>query len=824
MIIAAGRRGLVVVALAAVVVGVPTGRAQPVDPIVPDEVMLRLAPDVSIQQFNAQYGTTTLRSLPSRHIHLVRTPTGTNSAALESQVRNTPGVVWAEANYLGDAPEGTARQFYFNIANDPAAFLAQPAFDQVNLAEARMIVGGEGVMVAVIDSGVDAGHPALQGRIAPGGYDFLLRAPTAPDIGDGLDTDGDGFVDEIVGHGTHVAALIAAVAPQATILPLRVLDGDGNTDNFTVGEAIFHALDAGAEVINLSLGSTYESKIVEDAVAEALSRGVVMVAAGGNNNALQPEFPAAIAGVISVAAVDGDDRKSSFSNFGASIALTAPGTAIRSAIPAAQYADWDGTSMAAPLVSGAAALVLERNAHWAANGLRAGQVRLLLQRSAADSVAQNPGLEGLLGAGRLDIGAAVQAQALFESAAPLHVGAGVSAIAAADVTGDRRVDVVAIRSAAPQLAVMAGRFLGGFDAPVFYPVGATPTDLLLADINGDGRPDAITVNSGAGSVSILIHSGSGFLPPQVHAVGQGPVGVQAADLDGDGDIDLAVVLEDAARVAILRNDGTSFALLNAGSAGTRPVAIAVADVAGSALPDVIVADRRGDRVMLLRNLGGGAFAAAVAIPVSPDPRAIAAFDVDGDGRADVVVGCQDNNSLDVLRSSAGVLTPAGSWQLPLGADPELIRVADVNCNGTPDIILSGSDNAALLMVLENKSRPGVIELGAPSIIASGVPVSGLVAADLDADGDTDFATSDSVSGAISVLVNLTCTPRLRGDLNCDGRLDYFDIDPLVVALVDPDAYHLLHPGCDLQRGDVDGDGAFTLFDIEPFLDLLFAGI
>lgn len=824
MNLAAGPTGLVVVTLCAAMFVPLTAVGQPIDPIVPDQVMLRLAPAFSVQQFNAQHGSTTLRSVASRHIYLVQTPPGTNSAAFESLVRNAPGVVWAEANYLGDAPEGTARQFYFNLADDPGVFLSQPAFDQVNLAEARMTVGGAGVMVAVIDSGVDAFHPALQGRIAPGGYDFLLRAPTAPDIGDGTDSDGDGLVDEMVGHGTHVAALVAAVAPQAMILPLRVLDGDGNTDNFTVGEAMFFAIDAGADVINLSLGSTYESKIVEDAVAEALSRGVVLVAASGNNNALQQEFPAAIGGVISVAAVDGQDHKTSFSNFGNSIALTAPGVAIRSAIPAAQYADWDGTSMATPLVSGAAALILERNAHWTANGLRAAQVRLMLQRSAASVDVENPGFDGLLGAGRLDIGAAVAAQALFETGATIPVGVGVSALTAADVLGDRRLDLLAIRPAAPQLAVMAGRLMGGFDSPVYFNAGAAPDALLTADLNGDGRVDVATVNNNSNSVSVLLNSAAGFLPPVVLSVGQGPVAAEAADIDGDGDLDLVIALEDAARVAILRNDGGNFALLNAGNAGTRPVALAVADLSGDSLPDVVVADRRGDRVMMLRNLGSGVFAAAVPIAVGADPRAVAAADVDGDGQTDVLVGCQDGDTLQVLRNVGGVLSIAGTWQLPLGADPEQIRIADVNCNGIPDVVLSGLDGAALLMVIENKSRPGVFTLGSPNILSSGALISGWATADLDTDGDSDFAVTDAVSGTVSVLKNMTCTPRVLGDLNCDGRLDYFDIDPLVTSLVNLDAYLAIYPGCDPTVADIDLDGAVTLFDIEPFLDLLFAGI
>ena len=251
----------------------------------------------------------------------------------------------------------------------------------------------EGVLIAVVDSGIDAGHPDLRGRIwrnpaevlgDPGvdddgngyvddaaGWDFT-DAPGLPGSGDYLERDPDPADDS--GHGTHVAGVaaaaagngegIAGVAPGVRVMALRagfVIEGSGYLQDDDIAAAIVYAARNGADVINLSLGDPAYSPLLDDVVRFALSRGVVVVAAAGNESSPEVFYPARLPGAIAVAAAGRDGGAAPFSNFGPSIDLAAPGVAIRSTRPGGGYGALSGTSVAAPHVSGAAALVLARH-------------------------------------------------------------------------------------------------------------------------------------------------------------------------------------------------------------------------------------------------------------------------------------------------------------------------------------------------------------------------------------------------------------------------------------------------------------------------------
>ena len=260
--------------------------------------------------------------------------------------------------------------------------------------------------MAVLDTGVDPTHPDLVGRVVPG-WNALTGGATSDDTGNDRDDDGDDQVDEMTGHGTHVAGIIAQVAPGARIMPVKVLDSDGVGDAFYVAAGVFHALDNGADVINLSLGSTRDTRIVADAVGEAVAGGIVVVAAAGNFDRDQPvEFPAATAGVIGVAATDAGDRTAPFSNYGDHLLVSAPGTDIVSAAPGGGTAVWSGTSMATPFVAGSAALLVAAYPDW-----HVPTVVARLALSAAPLDAANPDYAGLLGAGRIDTAAAIGCRA-----------------------------------------------------------------------------------------------------------------------------------------------------------------------------------------------------------------------------------------------------------------------------------------------------------------------------------------------------------------------------------------------------------------------------
>jgi subtilisin family serine protease len=183
------------------------------------------------------------------------------------------------------------------------------------------------------------------------------------------------------GHGTHVAGLIALVAPEAKIIPIRVLDKYGLGNIWVLAEALAFAIDPdgdpatadGADVINLSLSTFRETKLIGNLLAKACGSGtsdgedfpvsanpyLVVVAAAGNGGDDTEQYPAAenVDGLIAVAASTIDDTLASFSSRGSWIQVAAPGAAIISTVPNDQYATWSGTSMAAPIVAGEAALV-----------------------------------------------------------------------------------------------------------------------------------------------------------------------------------------------------------------------------------------------------------------------------------------------------------------------------------------------------------------------------------------------------------------------------------------------------------------------------------
>ena len=251
----------------------------------------------------------------------------------------------------------------------PTSAYAQWGYSALRLGEIHTSLTGVGIRVAVIDSGVDRTGPELNGDGLNGTSKVLdgcdwVTSPTSV-------CRGTGVLDEN-GHGTHVAGIIAAkndglgvtgVAPSVEILPLRVLDANGEGWLADIAAAIDYAVNNGANVINLSLGGTADRSVIRLAVERAISRGVVVVAAAGNDGvSASASYPAAYPGVIAVAATNESNRIASYSSSGNYIDVAAPGSDILSAWPfESGYARLSGTSMASPHVAGIAALLLDKN-------------------------------------------------------------------------------------------------------------------------------------------------------------------------------------------------------------------------------------------------------------------------------------------------------------------------------------------------------------------------------------------------------------------------------------------------------------------------------
>ncbi len=250
----------------------------------------------------------------------------------------------------------------------------QPISDLMYMAYAKAITKGlPAIKIAVLDTGVNLGHQELRGKFAESADFVNLEGLDSSDfIGD--ITGYDDIPEDEVGHGTHVAGIIASrglnmdegVAPQCRIMPIRVLAtmksgarrvGAGIVDNINVG--IKWAVDHGADIINMSLGIKHDGGGLphEDVIRYALSKQVTVVAASGNDGSAERYYPGALPGVIAVGAVDNTGQVTAFTSYGANIMVVAPGLNIYSSFANNSYAFASGTSQASPFVAGALGLM-----------------------------------------------------------------------------------------------------------------------------------------------------------------------------------------------------------------------------------------------------------------------------------------------------------------------------------------------------------------------------------------------------------------------------------------------------------------------------------
>jgi subtilisin family serine protease len=252
--------------------------------------------------------------------------------------------------------------------------------------------GNPGVIVAVLDSGVMAGNPDLIGRVLAG-YDFVNN---------------DADVTDDFGHGTAVTGAIVAAGDNGIgtagmafgcrVLPVKVMNATGYAYYSTIAEGIRYAVDHGVRVINISIAGESTSWTLQEAVDYAWGSNVVVVCAAGNNGNSVPLYPAACNHVLTVSATDRNDTLATFSSFGNHIALAAPGVDIWTTqrFPENYFGAWRGTSLASPVIAGAAALLASAKPE-----LTGAEIISLLQQSADDLGI--PGRDDAFGHGRLNI-------------------------------------------------------------------------------------------------------------------------------------------------------------------------------------------------------------------------------------------------------------------------------------------------------------------------------------------------------------------------------------------------------------------------------------
>ncbi len=247
---------------------------------------------------------------------------------------------------------------------------------------------GSGVTVAILDTGVTA-NSAFSGRITSIN---LVNLPGDPTTQNGH---GTGVASMIIGNGS----LTPGVAPGASIVSVRIANDLGQSDSFLLAQGIVAAVDQGARLINISLGSPGDSALVRNAIEYARSAGAMIIAAAGNNGVQKVSYPAANAGVVAVGAVDAVGNHLDFSNSGPQVALSAPGFEVNAAWSGDQAASVSGTSFSSPIVAGAIAAVMSQPG---SKNLTNSQALALINAYLNDAGAE--GGDEFLGAGMPDLG------------------------------------------------------------------------------------------------------------------------------------------------------------------------------------------------------------------------------------------------------------------------------------------------------------------------------------------------------------------------------------------------------------------------------------
>ena len=307
---------------------------------------------------------------PFGQLFLIGVPDATSLTSLLRSLSALPGILNAEADVVVRVAQNrppvppalydTASVLYFGV-QVRSGYVSQPARNIVRLADAQNTFGLSGnSTVAVIDTGVDAGHPALQ-RVLAAGYDFTRNQPHGSETGDVtqstvavVDGVGPAYVNNYTaasvdqstaavvdtreysafGHGTMVAGIVHLVAPNATILPLKSFGPDGSGYVSDILRAVYVAVRSKARVINMSFGIATSSNELSKSISYATASGVVCVASAGNNGAAAPVYPAAYSNVIGVASTTNEDVRSSFSNYGTPLVwLAAPGEGVVTTYP-----------------------------------------------------------------------------------------------------------------------------------------------------------------------------------------------------------------------------------------------------------------------------------------------------------------------------------------------------------------------------------------------------------------------------------------------------------------------------------------------------------
>jgi subtilisin family serine protease len=363
-------------------------------PYVDSQVVCRVQYGADPDTVASRIGGSVLDGIEPANLYLIGYSRRIQVDTIVELLESFPEVIDAQPNYIVRINLDQVSQPFvdqtsqpFVDGHSPGTYYHQYIDRNLLIDSAQRLQTGDGVVVAIVDGGLDRNHPLFAGRLDPAGYDFIENDPE-PWVGSGNAAD----------HGTFVAGLVARSAPEAQLMIVRCFSGAGAGNSFGIARGIYHAINNGAHIINMSFSTETYDPAITLALNEAfVNHGIFLSAAAGNGASEQDRFPASHPYVVNVAAVDSVDIKADFSNYGTTVDLTAPGVNLYSSLTGGDvWGWWCGTSFACPLVAGLAALIIDAYPQ-ACPEFIDGRIR----KAAVAIDGLNPDYGYLLGSGRI---------------------------------------------------------------------------------------------------------------------------------------------------------------------------------------------------------------------------------------------------------------------------------------------------------------------------------------------------------------------------------------------------------------------------------------